>query len=76
MQIAGRDLKLVGHIARHRFLSTEQLVRLNGGSLQGVRRCLKALFGHGYLDRPKVTGPRAMVYGITRKGARLLREQW
>ena len=82
MQITGRDLKLVGHIARHRFLSTEQLVRLDGGSLQGVQRCLKALFGHGYLDRPKaqlaeipLTGPRAMVYGITRKGARLLREQ-
>jgi hypothetical protein len=57
------------------FSRLSNLVRLTGGSLQGVRRCLKALFGHGYLDRPKVTGPRAMVYG-TRKGARLLREQW
>ena len=44
-------------------------------------RCLRALFDHGYLDRPKaqlasvpLEGPQAMVYGLAPKGARLLRE--
>lgn len=81
IKITHRDIALLTHVAEHRFISSEQLAALDGGSEQNVRRCLKALFEHGYLDRPKaqlatipVTGARPFVYGITRKGARLLRE--
>jgi hypothetical protein len=80
IQITERDLHLLVHVGRHRFLSSAQLVALDGGSPQNVLRCLRALFDHGYLDRPKSQlasmplGPQAMVYGLAPKGARLLRE--
>ncbi len=81
IQITQRDIALLSHVSAHRFISSEQLAALDGGSEQNVRRCLKALFEHGYLDRPKaqlstlpITGARPFVYGLTRKGARLLRD--
>jgi len=81
MQLTRRDLQLVSHVARHRFLSSAQLAALDGGSPQNVLRCLRVLFDHGYLDRPKaqlaampIEGPQAMVYGLAPKGARVLRE--
>ena len=81
MQLTERDLQLLAHVARHRFLSSAQLAALDGGSPQNVLRCLRALFDHGYLDRPKaqlagvpIEGPQAMVYGLAPKGARALRE--
>lgn len=79
--LTGRDLKLLAHVARHRFLSSAHLCALDGGSPQNVLRCLRALFDHEYLDRPaaqKVSlsedGPRPFVYGLGKKGARALRE--
>jgi Replication-relaxation len=81
MQLTERDLQLLAAVGRHRFLSSAQLAALDGGSPQNVLRCLRALFDHGYLDRPKaqlaavpVEGPQAMVYGLASKGARALRE--
>jgi Replication-relaxation len=81
MQLTERDLQLLAAVGRHRFLSSAQLAALDGGSPQNVLRCLRALFDHGYLDRPKaqlaavpVEGPQAMVYGLAPKGARALRE--
>jgi hypothetical protein len=81
MQLTDRDLQLLAHVGRHRFLSSAQLAALDGGSPQNVLRCLRALFDHGYLDRPKaqlaampLEGPQAMVYGLAPKGARALRE--
>ena len=63
------------------FYPPTHLAALDGGSPQNVLRCLRALFDHGYLDRPKaqlasvpLEGPQAMVYGLAPKGARLLRE--
>jgi hypothetical protein len=80
-QLTERDLKLIAHVARHRFLSSGHLAALDGGSPQNVLRCLRVLFDHGYLDRPKAQlsnlltdGPRPFVYGIGPKGARALRE--
>jgi Replication-relaxation len=77
-----RDIALLAHVAKHRMLSSDQLAILDGGSPQNMRRCLRALFDHGYLDRPgaqlaqaAIVGPQPMVYGITRKGARILREK-
>jgi hypothetical protein len=80
MQLTERDLHLLAQVGRHRFLSSAHLVALDGGSSQNVLRCLRALFDHGYLDRPKSQlasmplGPQAMVYGLAPKGARLLRD--
>jgi len=54
---------------------------LDGGSEQNVLRCLRALFDHGYLDRPlaqlaalPISGPRPFIYALGRKTARALRE--
>ena len=81
MALTARDINLLAHVAKHRMLSSDQLALLDGGSAQNMRRCLRALFDHGYLDRPgaqlaqaTITGPQPMVYGLTRKGARALRE--
>ena len=81
MELTARDVTLLAHVARHRFLSSAHLCALDGGSPQNVLRCLRALFDHGYLDRPaaqKISlsedGPRPFVYGLGKKGARALRE--
>lgn len=81
MELTARDLKLVAHVARHRLLSSTHLAALDGGSPQGVLRCLRLLYDHGYLDRPKAQlatmyecGPRPFVYGLGRKGAHALRQ--
>lgn len=80
-QLTQRDVTLLAHVARHRFLSSAHLCALDGGSPQNVLRCLRVLFDHDYLDRPaaqKVSlseqGPRPFVYGLGKKGARALRE--
>lgn len=79
-RLTGRDLALLGHVARHRFLTSDQLARLDGGSAQKVLRNLRDLFDHGFLDRPAaqlahmpLRGPRPMVYGLGRRGAQALR---
>jgi hypothetical protein len=81
MQLTERDLQLLAYVGRHRFLSSAQLAALDGGSCQNLLRLLRALFDHGYLDRPKaqlaampVEGPQAMIYALAPKGARALRE--
>jgi protein involved in plasmid replication-relaxation len=75
-----RDLNLLAHVARHRFLSSTQLTALDGGSPQNVLRSLRTLYDHGYLDRPRaqlaavpVLGPQPLVYGLGTNGARTLR---
>jgi hypothetical protein len=52
-----------------------------GGNAQGVLRCLRSLFDHGMLDRPRSQaatlldqGPMPMTYALGQKGARALRE--
>ena len=76
-----RHLRLLANVARHRFLSSVHLCALDGGSPQNVLRCLRALYDHGYLDRPAaqlatvpISGPRPFVYALGRKGAQALRE--
>jgi len=80
-QLTDRDLALLSHIARHRFLSSAHLASLDGGSPQNVLRALRVLFDHEYLDRPReqlatmpVEGSRPFVYGLGKRGARALRE--
>jgi hypothetical protein len=79
-QLTDRDLTILAHVARHRFVSSEHLVALDGGSQQNLLRCLRVLFDHQYLDRPyaqlahlPADGPKALVYGLGRRGAQALR---
>ena len=79
--LSQRNLLLLAHIARYRLISSDDLARLDGGSVQNAKRELRNLWEHGYVVRPAaqlrtvaITGPQPMVYGLSNKGARLLRE--
>lgn len=79
-QFTPRDLELLRHIAEHRFIKSEWLIKLVGGSRQQVLRRLNLLYHHGYLDRPHCQldyyhqgGSRSMIYGLASRGAGRLR---
>ncbi len=81
IQLTSRDLEMLRHIERHRFLSSAQLIDLDGGNASNVLARLRGLFDHGYVDRPAaqlnhlaITGPMPMVYGLAPRGAATLRE--
>jgi hypothetical protein len=82
LRITARDLALLGNLARFRLASSAQLAMLDGGSEQNVSRALLALWENRYVERPEVQvasrllhkGSRPTIYGLTRKGARLLRD--
>lgn len=83
LRITARDLAILANIARFRLASAAQLARLDGGSAQNVSRALLALFENGFVERPVAQvaarlsheGSRSAIYGLTRKGARLLRDE-
>jgi DNA-binding transcriptional ArsR family regulator len=83
LRIIARDIAILHNIARFRLASSAQLARLDGGSAQNVSRALLALFENGYVERPVAQiasrilhqGSRPTIYGLTRKGARLLRDE-
>lgn len=76
-----RDLSLLANLARLRLASGEQLAALDGGSEQNVSRSLLALWENGYVDRLLgqmetrilYKGSFPLIYGLTRRGAWLLR---
>src|ERR1700693_5735611 len=82
LRITPRDIELLRNIARLRLASASQLAALDGGSAQNVSRALLALFENGYVERPVAQvasrllyeGSRPTIYGLTRKGAALLRQ--
>ena len=83
-ELTARDLAIIHLVARFRFLSSPQIVRLVGGSGQQILRRLQLLFHAAYLDRPVAQkqqlahvlddGNRPFVYGLGREGARVLAE--
>jgi Replication-relaxation len=83
IRITSRDTTILHNIARCRLITAAQLAQLDGGSAQNVSRSLLALFEHGFVERPIAQtasrflykGSQSTIYGLTRKGARLLREQ-
>jgi hypothetical protein len=82
MQVTARDLARLDDVHRHGFLSSADLILLDGGNASNVLARLRKLFDHAFLERPlaqlatlPVLGPQPMVYGLGPKGARLLREQ-
>src|SRR5713226_2747817 len=82
LRITARDIAILQNIGRFRLASTPQLAKLDGGSEQNVSRELLALFENGYVERPTAQavsrrlyeGSRPTIHGLTRKGARLLRD--
>jgi DNA-binding transcriptional ArsR family regulator len=81
LRITSRDIELLRNISRLRLTSAAQLAALDGGSAQNVSRSLLALFENGYVERPVAQvasrllyeGSRPTIYGLTRRGAALLR---
>lgn len=80
MRLTPRDLDIIRHVARHRFLNSRQIKELVGKSPRIVRR-LELLFRCGYLDRPRAqliyyskAGSEPLVYALARKGAQILAE--
>jgi hypothetical protein len=80
--ITPRNLALLAYVAKHRLISSDDLAILDGGSTQNAKRELRRMWACGYILRPTmqlrtvaVTGPQPLVYGLSNKGARLLREQ-
>lgn len=79
-QLTERDIKIVLLVARHRFLNSNHVRRLVGGSAKNITNRLKALFEHRLLDRPQNQfdtyrmggGTSPLVYALADKGARLL----
>lgn len=76
LRLTERDQKIIHAVYQHRFLSSEHVSILLGGSRQGILRRLSLLFHAGYLDRPKIQlvrlGNWPMVYGLGNKGAELV----
>jgi hypothetical protein len=83
-RITPRVFEILARVAQFRFLTSEQIARLDGGSHQKVLRLLQLCFYHGLLDRPANQhallasffdeGNRPLVYAISRKGAKVLAE--
>lgn len=78
-RITDRDLEIIRHVNRHRFLRSSHLVKLLPGSSQQLLRRLQLLFHHGYLERPRAqldyfhrAGPEPIAYGLGNKGAELV----
>jgi DNA-binding Lrp family transcriptional regulator len=76
-----RDLRIIRLVHRHRFLRSNQILKLIGGSPQQILRRLRLLYHHGYLERPRAQlqyyergGSRSMAYGLGNKGGAVLRE--
>ncbi len=79
LRITDRDIAILRVIGQFRFLSSQQVQRIVGGSERGVRNRLRNLFSHGYLDRPAHQRAELaaflnppLVYGLGKNGARLL----
>lgn len=79
-QVTQRDLEILRHVAEHRFIRSEWIIKLVGGSKQHLIRRLNLLYHHGYLDRPRCQldyyhegGSKSLVYGLASRGAGRLR---
>lgn len=73
-----RDVAIIKEVYKYRFLTSEHIAALAGGSKQVVLRRLQLLYHTAYLDRPReqikpyTQGSSPMVYGLGNKGIDLL----
>ena len=77
-----RKIALMRALARNRFLTTEQLAEIDGGSRQKVQRILRTLFDNELVHRPRAQllqledGENPpLVYALAHAGARILAER-
>ena len=81
LRLTERDLEILKHVHRHRFLRSDHIAALMGGSQQQITRRLQRLFHHGYLERPVCqidyykSGSRRIAYGISNRGIAWLRRE-
>ncbi len=83
-QLTKRDIKIVGLVAKYRFLNSDHIRKLVQGSSKNITNRLKALFEHGLLDRPQNQfdtyrmggGTSPLVYALADKGAQLLTDMY
>lgn len=79
--LTARDKQIIRCVFQHRFLRSNHLQVLIGGSKQQTLRRLQGLYHHGYLDRPRAQidyyrrGSRTMVYALGNKGMALLEHE-
>src|SRR5271154_2053418 len=82
LHLRQRHIRLLANLARLRLAHASQLAALDGGSEQNVARELLALWEHSYVERLLgqldsrflYKGSLPIAYGLSRKGARLLRK--
>jgi hypothetical protein len=74
-----RKIALMRALARNRFLTTDQLAEIDGGSRQKVQRILRTLFDHELVHRSRAIGPLLdegenlpLIYALAHAGARVL----
>ena len=79
-QLTTRDVEIIRHVSRYRFLKSDHIKRLVPGSPKNINNRLKGLFEHWFLDRPECQfetyrmggGTSPLVYALADKGARVL----
>jgi hypothetical protein len=84
LRVTSRVLTLLSELATYRFLSTDQLVRIDGGSPAHLRHLLRMMLRHGLVLRPPGQaayltswlheGNTSLTYAITRRGMSVLAE--
>jgi hypothetical protein len=82
LHLRPRHIAMLANLARLRLAHASQLAALDGGSGQNVARELLALWEHSYVERLLgqlesrflYKGSLPIAYGLSRKGARLLRK--
>ena len=81
-QLTDRDREIILHVAEYRFLNSDHIRRLVEGSSKNITTRLKALYEHGYLDRPECQydtyrpggGSAPIAYALADRGAQCLNE--
>jgi len=86
IKLTERDYEIIRLVWRHRFLRSNKITALIGGSAQNLSRRLQWLFHHGYLERPRAqlqyyerNGSQTIAYGLGNKSGSLLQlkpEEW
>jgi len=83
IELTMRDIEIIRAVHKHRFLNSDQIGLLIGGSQQNLLRRLALLFQHRYLDRPRAqleyfqpNQNSSLVYGLGNAGADLLAERF
>jgi len=82
LRLQERDIEILDLCYQHRFLSSEQIYALAGGSPHRLKQRLQLLWLHRFLDRPPEAqilqirdDMRYLIYALGDKGAKVLSER-